>query len=345
MPAFKTRTVADVMALPEPNWIVRDILEQEGLTMLVGPPGAFKTFLALEVAMSVGAARERLFDTALNPDLFKINEYRDPELHKNVPNEVVYLAAEGQGFLKYRLEAWMRYYSIWTPQIRDSVRFILEPVPLWEKMGAKNPTVNDMIEAATGGSVVVIDTLARATAGLNENAAEDMGAFISAIDRIRSHGKSVIVVHHTTKDASRYRGSSALEGAADTILNVSHDKGTGLVKLSWEKQKNAAPRGPTYLSITDVPFGRYSSTGEEISSIVLQPVPPSTAALVGAGVSLGKTETSMFEMLTEVKYTTEGDLRAVLGNNWKRTAESLAEKGLIERNSDGTWSVVTVDKL
>jgi hypothetical protein len=62
--------------------------------------------------------------------------------------------------------------------------------------------------------------VARAMAGANENAAEDMGNFVGALDRLRTAwGATVLVLHHTGVDPSaqdRGRGSSALRAAMDS---------------------------------------------------------------------------------------------------------------------------------
>jgi RecA-family ATPase len=50
---------------------------------------------------------------------------------------------------------------------------------------------------------IVIDTLSRVLAGGNENGPEDMGALVMNVDRLRAAtGATVLLVHHTGKDAS-----------------------------------------------------------------------------------------------------------------------------------------------
>jgi hypothetical protein len=71
-------------------------------------------------------------------------------------------------------------------------------------------------------AMIVVDTLSVTFGGGNENAPEDMGAYVRNILRFRDvTGAAVCVVHHCGKDASRgMRGHSALLGALDAELAV-----------------------------------------------------------------------------------------------------------------------------
>jgi hypothetical protein len=91
----------------------------------------------------------------------------------------------------------------------------------------------------TGYALVVVDTLARNSAGWDENSAKDMGEFTDAIDQIRrAAGGTVLVVHHHGKDSDKgSRGSSAIEANADTVYNSRKDGET--FKLSRSKSKEA----------------------------------------------------------------------------------------------------------
>ena len=89
-------------------------------------------------------------------------------------------------------------------------------------------------------SLIVLDTLARCLAG-NENEAEDMSAFIQAVDALRYHFDcAVMVIHHTSKaDAKMERGSGAFRGATDTMLNVRMtDKQTRELTITNDKQRD-----------------------------------------------------------------------------------------------------------
>ena len=72
--------------------------------------------------------------------------------------------------------------------------------------------------------LIVIDTQARVTVGADENSALDMGELVAAADRLRqATGACVLFVHHEARAGENMRGSTALEGAAATIVRVTKD--------------------------------------------------------------------------------------------------------------------------
>jgi hypothetical protein len=87
--------------------------------------------------------------------------------------------------------------------------------------------------------------------GGDENSARDMGLFIAACNAIqRSTGAAVLVVHHTGKNRSTERGSSALRGGADSMIELSnHD---GLISIACAKSKDRAPFKTRYMRLVNV---------------------------------------------------------------------------------------------
>lgn len=345
---IKTYTPADLFDLPEPKWLVKDLLEQAGVLFIVGEPGSYKTFFGIDMAMAMSTRCRQLFNTASNPTRdFQIERPEDLDFPpEQKQHRIGYIAAEGQGFLKRRIEAWMRYYKrgSWAPKasvassLADEMQFILSPLALWRSV--RNGTTEDLKDLQQFVrdqelTVLFIDTLHRATAGLNENSAEDMGAFIAGVDSIRAEGCAVVIIHHTTKDGARYRGSSSLEGAADTIVQLNHDEKSGIIHLVWKKQKNAIPHGKVQLKTVGVPFGRYLPSGDEISSIVLEPV-PSVPAIRHS--PLGATQLMVLKAIKE-ETRDEEYLRKRFGKHWKRDVEKVAARGLVVRNTIGEWEV------
>jgi hypothetical protein len=98
--------------------------------------------------------------------------------------------------------------------------------------------------------LVVVDTLSRAMAGGNENAPDDMSAFIRNIDRIRQEtGAHVLIVHHCGKDAAKgARGHSCLRAATDTKIELSHDTDTGMASAHTAMESCPRTRSGCYRS-------------------------------------------------------------------------------------------------
>ena len=84
---YQLLSVADIQKLPKVDWLVKDTFPAQGLACIWGPSGSSKSFLALDLAMSV-ACKSEWFGLKV----------------KSVP--VIYIVLEGlQGFIK-RVNAW-----------------------------------------------------------------------------------------------------------------------------------------------------------------------------------------------------------------------------------------------
>ncbi|MDG1372741.1 MAG: AAA family ATPase [Paracoccaceae bacterium] len=86
--------------------------------------------------------------------------------------------------------------------------------------------------------LVIIDTLAAAFPGLEENAAESMGRVVRIARKIAATGTAVIMVHHTPHAAKNPRGHSVLNGDVDMALLLEMDEGAGVIRGEMKKNRN-----------------------------------------------------------------------------------------------------------
>jgi len=78
-----------------------------------------------------------------------------------------------------------------------------------------------------------------------------MGLLVESLDELRgATGATVIVVHHTPKDGSGPRGSSALPGAVDTHIEIKRDE-TG-IRVACTKQKDGPEFEPMLLRASPI---------------------------------------------------------------------------------------------
>ena len=153
---------------------------------------------------------------------------------------VLYVIAEGVTGLRQRVRAWEDY----TGQ-RTGVAFLPVAVQFFSPIDRAA-----VIELAQDIKpvLIVIDTQARVTVGADENSARDMGELVAAADRLRqATGACVLFVHHESRAGENMRGSTALEGAAATIVRITKD-GTQL-RAENIKQKDAVPFDPIRLRL------------------------------------------------------------------------------------------------
>ena len=191
------------------------------------------TFVALDWTLSIVTGRRWC-----NHDVV--------EQPNNLATPVIYVSGEGHGGIAKRRNAWrmMRHEQ------RTAGWFLIPyGVNLLDDVHVRR-LEEDVY--AHGAKLLVIDTLARSLVGGDENSAQDMGKAISALDRIRrAHGCASLVVHHTGTEQTRPRGSTALFGAADTVINCVAEESA--VTLWCKKQKDAAPFHP--IGLRARPYG------------------------------------------------------------------------------------------
>lgn len=241
--------MAAVRALEPPEPLVDGWLNRDTLAMLYGPSGVGKSFVALDLALSVATG------TPWHGVLVE-------------EGPVVYVAAEGVSGMGRRIDAWCEHHGAYDPHRHHPIWWYPEAVNVGDPSLAA--TLGDVARDA-GAVLVVVDTLARCTLGVEENSAKDIGMVIDNLDRIRRTSRAcVLAVHHTgVADQSRGRGSSALKGAMDTELRLRGDD--TCVKLENPKQKDGPEMLPLHLVLQPVAM-------DEESSCVLVPVESAATA-------------------------------------------------------------------
>ena len=150
-----------------------------------------------------------------------------------IRDRVLYIAAEGAFGIGHRLDAWE---SAWGPTIRDESFVVLAGgVNLLEK-----DKVAELVGVVKddGFTFVVIDTLNRCATGGDENSARDMGVVVDALYQVRdaTGDGSVELLHHTCKDGTTTRGSSALMDGVDTVYKSEGD--ARRLKVACTKRKD-----------------------------------------------------------------------------------------------------------
>jgi len=208
----------DLANLPVLEPLIADTISRRTLAFVSGPPGTGKSFLLLDWAARIATG----------------TDWQGRHVDKG---RVLYIAAEGAFGIHSRLLAWEEYGGVKIPS--SGFRVFDDAVQIVDDE-ARRALVDHV--ATVDYALVVIDTLARCSVGLDENGPQDMGRFIAAADEIKSamSNGTVVIVHHSSKAGAGLRGSSVLEGAADTVYTTGHAparEGNG-ISLIRRKNKN-----------------------------------------------------------------------------------------------------------
>lgn len=181
--------------------LVPGLLDRGAMSVLYGAPGCGKTFLVLDLAFRLAAGLPFLGSAA-------------------VQRTMVYVAAEGGLGIYERLDALVQHYGIAADQV--SLYVVCGPIDLCRGGRDAAQLLDHILALPAPADAIIIDTLARAFGGGDENSSVDMGLFVRNCDRLRSEtGAHVLIVHHPGKDGSRgARGHLSLTAAADTEMYV-----------------------------------------------------------------------------------------------------------------------------
>jgi hypothetical protein len=194
-------TIAELLALPPPQWLVAGLIPEQSLVVPYGPPKSGKSFLMMSAALHIAAGRDWFGHTVQQ-------------------GAVVYVMGEGIGGMGTRIRAMLTRYDM----AADVPFFIVRRAVNFRDPAEVN-ALEEVIRARIGDMplrLLVIDTLARAMPGADENSAQETGAVIAAADYLKEELHcTVALVHHEGKDGSRgARGTSALRGAWDAAYQI-----------------------------------------------------------------------------------------------------------------------------
>jgi RecA-family ATPase len=184
--------------MPKTEWLINSYVPSDCLMLIYGAPGSFKSFLALDWAMSIAAGRNWLGAATRQA-------------------RTVYIMGEGLRGLRARAMGWATSAGAAGAAIRD-VQFVPSAIGIIDG-GVDVKFVKRQLREWQP-AFLVVDTVARCFGSGDENSTKDMSAFVAACDDLRAtvSGMTLCLLHHTgwsEETDHRPRGSIALHAAND----------------------------------------------------------------------------------------------------------------------------------
>lgn len=173
------------------DYVVPDLVPAGAFVMLYGPPGSGKSLIALDWAI-------RAADDGL----------------------AVYVVGEGADGIPGRLGAWHRVHDAEPAEELHLWRGAVQVVDTGQLADLVENIKRVAAERKCVPRLVVLDTLARCSLGLDENSAGDAALVAAAVEKLQELGVAVVVVHHPDKGGRGLRGSGAYLAAIDLSLRV-----------------------------------------------------------------------------------------------------------------------------
>lgn len=275
---FEVLSVDDIFNMPDPVFLIEDMLIEGATAFIYGAPGCGKTFIAMDLAFSLGSD--------------EVTHWFGKKINRHGP--IVYISSEGTTDMKFRMMAWEKEKKVHINRkrfhyIRQSVNF-MDPAHIVKLI----QTIKLEIEAKVGEKpvMIIIDTVSRVLPGADENLQKDMTLYVQANDALRlAFDCAAAGAHHVSKGNGKVmRGSTVFEGSANCSIYVEREKPsmTGVMIMMKIKEARDGWELPFELKDVDLGFGRSSLVACQVTGPVSYPEGSKDASATDFG---GKQET------------------------------------------------------
>jgi hypothetical protein len=234
------------------EWLMDGWLTMGDKSIVAGPSRSGKSFLAIHISMCC----------AFNLPVFGIGIRH---------GGVIYQAGEGALGVKKRLKAWRQHHGL---QFDASNPFVLlqRPIDIYRDTEKVKDLIDEINAHAATFDVplrlVVIDTLAKATAGADEISGRDMSIVLDNVDQIQQKtGAHVMLVHHMNAGGQKVRGHSSIYANVDQVLLVTRDENTKIRTVVLDKAKDDVEGSRFQFDLPQCVIG-IDNNGRQITSCV-----------------------------------------------------------------------------
>jgi len=202
---------------PQPpiDYIVDGLITNSSVNLFYGEPGSKKTYTALSLAVCVANGK--------------------PWLNFKTKKAPVLIVDEESGERRF------------TRRLGEAIRGELcdtsSPIYYVCLAGFKLDDLNDpvLIQALlieqTGARLVIFDALADLMDG-DENSKQDTQPVFNALRKMSEATDSAILIIHHSNKAGGYRGSSAIKGSVDLMVQVQSENGSPFINFQSEKNRD-----------------------------------------------------------------------------------------------------------
>jgi len=265
----KTLDSEALLSQPVGEWHIRGLIKQGQFGLLGGKWKSGKTLAAIHAAKSIQLG------IPWAPPSQKDGK---PFGEVTKPGNVLYIASEGGGALRNRVDAWQRYHD------PEGHLAAASPYKIYWFLERVNLLSAEHVEAlkkfATEREIVflVVDTLSSSISGADARGGnpENDNALMTALSEnaasIAAHigGSGFFVCHPPKGDVDGTRGAGALEASARFKLNVGEKPGGGrCVSLAFNNEASVE-NVETFFTIHAVEVGK-DEQGEPITAPVYKP--------------------------------------------------------------------------
>ena len=200
---------------PPINYVIDGMIEEGTSTVFYGDGGAGKTYVALTMGICISAGLPFMdFSTTQHTVL-----YVDEEMGERMLERRIRYVCDGLGVKPEKMNLFyiaMPGYNFSQPGD------VLEFKKVIQSVGAK---------------FVIVDALSDVMTG-DENSKKDVQIVFNNLKQIRIDGVNLFILHHSVKDNSNYRGSTAIKSNVDNLINFDSSSNTDAFTVKFDKTRD-----------------------------------------------------------------------------------------------------------
>lgn len=219
-PRFEVRTSVDALRPRPPlQWIIQDLMVKGGVCMMTGDAGSGKTWSSLDIAVSIATGDKWLDkETIQGPILIIDEESGDHRLSSRLQKV---MSGHNTGE-----ECQLYYVTMSGADLNNALDvYEIEKIIIEKKI-----------------CFVLIDALMDVILGADENSVKDVIPAFTQLKRISERtGVTFLIIHHNDKSGKGYRGSTAIKGAVDLLMQVEKPENSDKLKITTPKMRDGEP--------------------------------------------------------------------------------------------------------
>ena len=216
---FSLHSARDALQPQEPvEWVVDKLLSAGSLSLVVGEGGSKKTYAMLDLCVALASGGSWLnFPARASPVLVIDEESGNRRLARRLGDTLRgHAAAESTPLFYVSLAA----FDFGSTQDINQLQVLIQQ---------------------TSARLVLIDALVDVMPGRDENSVQFVQPVFLALRRVAETTRAAIVLIHHSNKAGGYRGSTAIKGAVDLMLQVESQPESALIEFKTEKARDTEP--------------------------------------------------------------------------------------------------------
>ncbi|MEN8634716.1 MULTISPECIES: AAA family ATPase [Pseudoalteromonas] len=242
------------------EWLIENYVPSRSVGFIFGDSQDLKSFLVAQWAFNLA--------TGISFGDLRVNK-----------GPVVIICAEGSNSFPKRIKAIEDKHCT---NVEDKIVTINRPIAMLiqNEVEMLHDLLNELkITLGESPKLLIVDTFSQCSAGINENSAGDIARYINICKEIsEKHNITVLNIHHKNKEG-KYRGSTALYGNVDFIMETKREKRNSFdaeekisTKLTLTKSKDSSTNVSHMLDFSERSLDIEDNFGNTLTTLVLDEV-------------------------------------------------------------------------